>query len=233
MPSLVLTTKPKIREYHAVLWIRIRIKLKGRIRIRINVITDKLYPDPHQFTVYRWNAKMHRKWAYLSFFKRFWAFIWELGAGSASKWNVGIGSGSALKWQAGSGSASTWCRSAKNWHHVLHYVNKCQKFAMFGNTMDNKYLRLFSSEICDFIFDILFASDLEAWRTTAPQHSCWNKSFWPPLIRSGMGNIFQKFLARKSFTLFFIFYFLFKQMGLLNAPHNLPFYPWEEYINFL
>ncbi len=38
--------------------------------------------------IFRWQAKMYGKWAYLSTFSRFWAFIWNLGFGSESKWKV-------------------------------------------------------------------------------------------------------------------------------------------------
>ncbi len=82
----------------------VRINLKGTIQIHRN---NKLDPDPHQFAddKPKWNGI----WAYLSTFSRFWAFIWKLGSGSASKWEVESGSGYPTKWQAGSGADPEHC----------------------------------------------------------------------------------------------------------------------------
>ncbi len=66
-----------------MLHIQIRIKLKGRIWIRIKVISCIWI---RTVLICSWQAKIYEIWAHLSPFSRFWAFIWQLGSGSASTW---------------------------------------------------------------------------------------------------------------------------------------------------
>ncbi len=98
----------------SVLWIRIRIKLKSRIRIHIKVIGWIRIRIRIRIKVIRWiwnsiNLEMtsHNVWnlSQLSIFPSFWAFIWKLRFGSASKW------------QAGSGSASATLRNTLLWEN--------------------------------------------------------------------------------------------------------------------